>query len=345
MKFKVRKNLVKVILYVLCIFFLVLGIVLLLNAWEQQYYSYTPEEGSDASSSSGSSSGDSTESTQTVTPDIEYNGTGYKLNKNIETVLLVGIDKYLASTNSDTYINTEQADFIMLVVIDTKAESYKVLHINRDTMTEVQALGVTGTVAFTIVEQIALAHTYGSGLEDSAENTVQAVSNLLYDVDIDHYITVTMDAVAIINDAVGGITLTALDTINDDIIEGETVTLLGSNALAYVRTRYGLEDSTNLHRMERQEQYMRALMEQFKASCEEDSSFALDTALAITSYMVSDCTVNELSDIYSAMSDYELTDYLTLEGEATLGDTYMEFYYDEDALYETYLNLFYTVIE
>ncbi len=329
MKFRVRKNLVKVVLYLLCIVFLILGIVLLLNAWEQQYYSYTSDDTEEESTSIS----------------VEYNGTTYKLNRHIDTVLLVGVDKYLENTNSDTYINTEQADFLMLVIIDTENESFKVLHINRDTMTDVQALGVTGAVAFSSYEQIALAHTYGSGQEDSAENTVDAVSNLLYGVDIDHYITVTMDAVSIINDAVGGVTVTALDTINDDIVEGETVTLLGENALLYVRTRYGLDDSTNLHRMERQEQYLKALMEQFKAACEEDSDFALNTALEITSYMVSDCSVNDLSDFYSAMSEYEFTDYLTIEGEAVLGDTYMEYYVDEEALYELCLELFYTPVE
>ncbi|MCD7733354.1 MAG: LCP family protein [Oscillospiraceae bacterium] len=328
MKFRVRKNLVKVILYLLCVFFLIVGIVLLLNAWEQQHYSNVTDTEEESSSTR-----------------VEYNGTTYKLNRHIDTVLLVGVDKYLASTNSDTYVNTEQADFLMLVVIDTENESYKVLHINRDTMTDVQVLGVTGAVVFSSYEQIALAHTYGSGQEDSAENTVDAVSNLLHGVDIDHYITVTMDAVSIINDAVGGVTVTALDTINDDIVEGETVTLLGENALLYVRTRYGLDDSTNLHRMERQEQYLRALMDQFKAACDDDSDFALDTAMEITSYMVSDCSVNDLSDFYSAMSDYEFTDYLTIEGEAVLGDTYMEYYVDEDALYELCLELFYTPVE
>ncbi|MCD7805178.1 MAG: LCP family protein [Oscillospiraceae bacterium] len=328
MKFRVRKNLVKVILYLLCVFFLIVGIVLLLNAWEQQHYSNVTDTEEESSSTR-----------------VEYNGTTYKLNRHIDTVLLVGVDKYLASTNSDTYVNTEQADFLMLVVIDTENKSYKVLHINRDTMTDVQVLGVTGAVVFSSYEQIALAHTYGSGQEDSAENTVDAVSNLLHGVDIDHYITVTMDAVSIINDAVGGVTVTALDTINDDIVEGETVTLLGENALLYVRTRYGLDDSTNLHRMERQEQYLRALMNQFKAACDEDSDFALDTAMEITSYMVSDCSVNDLSDFYSAMSDYEFADYLTIEGEAVLGDTYMEYYVDEDALYELCLELFYTPVE
>ena len=41
--------------------------------------------------------------------------------------------------------------------------------------------------------QLALAHTYGSGEEDSCENTVLAVENLLYGVGIDHYVSLTMD--------------------------------------------------------------------------------------------------------------------------------------------------------
>lgn len=331
MKIKARKDLLKVVLGVLCVILLVVGVAIILNAWETNHYR------TDDSLSSGDSTGNTT---------IEYNGIRYKLNKDIDTVLLIGVDKYVNSTtDSDTYINTQQSDFLMLMVIDTEKESYRVLHINRDTMTDVNMLGVTGDVVGTIYEQIALAHTYGSGQEDSAENVVDAVSNLLYDVDVDHYISVTMDAVSTINDAVGGVTLTALDTINDDIVEGETVTLLGANALLYVRTRIGLEDSTNLHRMERQKQYLEALFEQFKNKSDEDSGFFLSVALEISQYMISDCTVNELSSIYNAMSDYELIDYVTIEGEAVQGEEYIEYYIDEDALYELYLELFYEPVE
>ena len=37
------------------------------------------------------------------------------------------------------------------------------------------------------------------------------------------------------------------------------MTLQGEQALRYVRTRYGLEDSTNSTRMARQQQYINAL--------------------------------------------------------------------------------------
>ena len=48
------------------------------------------------------------------------------------------------------------------------------IQLNRDTMTEIQILGVNGEPAVTMTGQLALAHTYGSGEEDSCENTVLA---------------------------------------------------------------------------------------------------------------------------------------------------------------------------
>lgn len=343
MAFKVRKNHLRTVLYLSIALVIVVLTVLLLGIWEQQHYQYTP---------SGESTGvtDSKEADEPDTSYSEENGDIYYLNewytpKSVKTFLLVGVDKYLSATNTNTYVNTQQADFLMLVVIDDETESYKVVHINRDTMTGVNVLGVKGDILRVSVEQIALSHTYGSGQEDSAENTVTAVSELFYGADIDHYITVTMDAVMAVNDAVGGVTLTAMDTIGSDIIEGETVTLLGEDALSYVRTRIGLDDSTNLHRMERQKQYLEALKAQFEKKASEDAGLFLTTVLEISEYMVSDCTINELSELYSAMHSYEMTDYLTLEGEATVGEVYMEYYVDEDALYELWLDLFYNKAE
>ena len=78
-------------------------------------------------------------------------------------------------------------------------------------MTQIRILGVTGEPAGTFTGQLALAHTYGSGEEDSCENTVLAVSNLLYGMEIDHYVSLTMDGVALLNDLVGGVTVEVLD--------------------------------------------------------------------------------------------------------------------------------------
>ena len=91
------------------------------------------------------------------------------------------------------YVNNQQADFLLLLVMDKQHETCTPIQLNRDTMTQIQILGVTGEPAGTFTGQLALAHTYGSGEEDSCENTVLAVENLLYGMEIDHYVSLTMD--------------------------------------------------------------------------------------------------------------------------------------------------------
>ena len=190
---------------------------------------------------------------------IYYDNQWYRLKDNLETVLIMGEDKFEAGEDDADYVNTRQTDFLLLLILDKTNQSSQILQLNRDTMTDIESYGVAGKSTGTFTGQLALAHTYDTGGKDSCRNTVKAVSNLLYGVSIDHYLSLTMDAVPIINDAVGGVTVTVLDdmTSADPALEkGAEVTLQGKQALTYVRTRRGLDDSTNLHRMERQRQYM-----------------------------------------------------------------------------------------
>ena len=237
---------------------------------------------------------------------------------------------------------------MLLLVMDKQHETCTPIQLNRDTMTQIRILGVTGEPAGTFTGQLALAHTYGSGEEDSCENTVLAVSNLLYGMEIDHYVSLTMDGVAILNDLVGGVTVEVLDDfsgIDDTLVQGETVTLYGQHALTYVRARGSLEDSTNLHRMERQRQYLAGLQEQVKKAAQSDSNFSLDALLQVNEYMVSDCTVNQLSDLINSMVTYEIEDIRTTQGEAQVGEEYMEFTVDEDALQQLVLEVFYDAVD
>ncbi|MCD8068331.1 MAG: LCP family protein [Lachnospiraceae bacterium] len=159
---------------------------------------------------------------------VYYNGQAYYEKENLETLLILGTDKYEETGAVSGTLNNEQADFIMLVVIDYDTNEITPLQLNRDTMTEIQILGVTGSGTGTFTGQLALAHTYGSGGSDSCINTKKAVSNLLYGVDIDHYLAMTMDAVALINDAIGGVTVTVpydMTSIDSSFIEGEDSTL------------------------------------------------------------------------------------------------------------------------
>ncbi len=268
----------------------------------------------------------------------------YKLNKNIETVLVMGLDKYSEEVDSSSYDNDQQADFLMLFVLDNQNKTCKAIHINRDTMVEMDVLGVAGQKVGTTTQQIALSHTYGNGQNVSCRNTTKAVSNLLDGIDVTHYLSVTMDAVPVFNDLVGGVTVEVLDDftgIDDTLVKGEKVTLMGDKALTYVRNRYGLEDSTNSNRMIRQKQYIEELYRITREKTKSDENFVLIAWQELSQYAVSDCYEQDLLQIYEKISGYEYLGTVNIEGKSLVGESFMEFYPDEEKLEKLVLEMFY----
>lgn len=339
MKFRVDVRVLKGAAAILAVVLVLLAGMLLLQRWENTQDAPVSSSG-EASSVEADAPVDGREITY-------YNGTAYAKKENLETVLLLGVDKFEGET-PEGYINNQQTDFLLLLVLDKENETCTPIQLNRDTMTQIQILGVTGEPAGTFTGQLALAHTYGSGEEDSCENTVLAVENLLYGVGIDHYVSLTMDGVALLNDLVGGVTVEVLDDfsgIDDSLVQGETVTLQGQQALTYVRSRGGMEDSSNLHRMERQRQYLSALQQQLKAAVQQEDGFTLDALLQLNEYMVSDCTVNQLSNLGNSLATYQVGDILTTPGDAQEGEEFMEFTVDEDALQQLVMDVFYEPVE
>lgn len=339
MKFRVDVRVLKGTAAILAVVLVLLAGMLLLQRWENTQDAPVSSSG-EASSVEADAPVDDREITY-------YNGTAYAKREDLETVLLLGVDKFEGET-PEGYINNQQADFLLLLVMDKENETSTPIQLNRDTMTQIQILGVTGEPAGTFTGQLALAHTYGSGEEDSCENTVLAVENLLYGMGIDHYVSLTMDGVALLNDLVGGVTVEVLDDfsgIDDSLVQGETVTLQGQQALTYVRSRGGMEDSSNLHRMERQRQYLAALQQQLKAAVQQEDGFTLDALLQLNEYMVSDCTVNQLSDLGDSLATYQVSDILTTPGDAQEGEEFMEFTVDEDALQQLVMDVFYEPVE
>ncbi len=283
------------------------------------------------------------QSTQETTSD-KADGVEYKLNKNIETVLVMGLDKFSEDIDTSSYDNDQQADFLMLFVLDNQNKTCKALHINRDTIVEMNVLGIAGQEVGTTTRQIALAHTYGNGQNVSCRNTAKAVSNLLDGIAITHYVSVTMDAVPVFNDLVGGVTVEVLDDftgIDDTLVKGEKVTLMGDKALTYVRNRYGLEDSTNSNRMVRQKQYIEELYRLTREKTEDDENFVLTAWKELAQYTVSDCYEQDLLQIYEKVSGYEYLGTVNIEGESVVGERFMEFYPDEEKLEKLILEMFY----
>lgn len=339
MKFRVDVRVLKGTAAILAAVLVLLAGMLLLQRWENTQDAPVSSSGEVSSVEAGAPV-DGREITY-------YNGTAYAKREDLETVLLLGVDKFEGET-PEGYVNNQQADFLLLLVMDKQNETCTPIQLNRDTMTQIQILGVTGEPAGTFTGQLALAHTYGSGEEDSCENTVLAVSNLLYGMEIDHYVSLTMDGVALLNDLVGGVTVEVLDDfsgIDDSLMQGEIVTLKGQQALTYVRSRGGMEDSSNLHRMERQRQYLAALQQQLKAAVRQEDGFTLDALLQLNEYMVSDCTVDQLSDLGDSLAAYQVSDILTTPGDAQEGEEFIEFTVDEAALQQLVMDVFYEPVE
>ena len=283
----------------------------------------------------------------TVEQYIERDGVKYELKKNVEAFLVIGLDKMSDYDGvSDSYNNDKQADFIMLFVLDNKNKTVTPIHINRDTMAEMNVLGLNGNPVGSVTKQLALSYNYGNGGKISCRNTLDAVSELLLGVKINHYMSVTMDAVPIYNDLVGGVTLEVLDDftgIDDALVKGQTVTLSGSQALTYVRTREGLEDDTNVARMIRQKQYLTALREKTVEKLDSDTQFAAELTVKMSDYLISDRSVTQMQELLNKFSSYEFTDTLDLEGENKVGEKFMEFYPDEDSILDTVIKAFYQV--
>lgn len=253
----------------------------------------------------------------------------------VQRILILGLDKYDRPSSQIGYLNDMQSDFILLLAVDAQKQTCAAVQINRDTMTQITRLGVFGDEAERFTGQLALAHTYGSGGSDSSLNAVKAVSHLFGDITIDHYMTFTMDSVGIVNDLVGGVTVQVLDDLSAEygrLRKGETVTLRGEEALAYVRGRRGVGDQTNVGRMERQKQFLEAIYPMLQEKMRKDSSFFQSMLTEMSDSFETDCTVSQLDALFEILGDVKTVQILTLEGEARHGEEFMEFYPSQSSI-------------
>ena len=264
---------------------------------------------------------------------VQADGRTWRRKTNLESYLFLGIDTLGKAEGTQSYVAGGQADAQILLVV-----------INRDSMVQVPVLSMMGTVPYTIRQQIALAHAYGNGREQSCENNVKAVSMLLGDQPIDGYLSLTMGGVGVLVDLVGGVTLTLasdLSAIDPALTQGATVTLNGEQALAYVHTRQNVDDQTNLARMDRQRQFLRAFEEQAR---QMDPSFALDAYQAAEDYIITNLSSGRAVNLAGQLQQYTQLPVLTIAGENTVEDGYWAYELDQDSLQQTILQLFYQEI-
>lgn len=283
-----------------------------------------------------------------VPPDKEnmlfYDGTWYTQKEQLNAVLVMGLDDQGQLQQTESYRNQRQADFILLLVFDDEKKTVQGIQLNRDTMASIPMLGVTGKQAGSYQGQLALAYTYGNGAEPSCQNAAKAVSDFLYGVEIDHYVALTMDAVPVLNDCVGGVPVPVsaeFAAAEPTVPSGEKVLLDGAQAMTFLRARSNLSDSSNTSRMERQRQYLTGLVTQLRSAAKTQEDFIVSTLLELSPYLISDCSINMLSDLSNEMLTYDNLGILQPEGIIKQGKEFVEFYADDAVLQDMVIELFY----
>ena len=276
--------------------------------------------------------------------DIRYDGKIYRYNEDILTFLLMGIDEMGEVEKKEDGIEGGQSDAIFLVVLDPHSKEVSVVAVNRDTMTEIEVYSKQGTYIGTSTAQLTLQHAYGDGAGLSCERSVNAVSKLFYDLPIHGYCAINMGAIALLNDAVGGVEVTALeDIIATDIKEGDTILLKGLDAYCYLHNRDITSFNSAGRRLDRQKQYITKYVATAKEQFKEDITLPVKLYSTLSKYMVTDIAVDEVSYLATQAAGYTFDSehIYSLKGETVEGEEHEEFYADEEALYEMILDIFY----
>lgn len=277
----------------------------------------------------------------------EYNGKKYQYNNRVTTLLYAGLDSFDELKQTATYGDKARADSIMLIVLDEASKKMSVVAINRDTMTEVHRFSRNGGDLGTYVTHLGYAYANGDGGTASCENLKTAVSTLFNNLPIDGYMVSNQTSIAMINDLVGGVTVTVpnndLATQYPELTEGNIVTLDESNVRAYVQQRDTAVDFSNEGRIERQKSFVLSFMDEFGTLVKDNSMQVWDELEECSNWMQTDITKNRYLSLADAFSQTNLApdSYYILEGEDQLGELHDEFYYDEDALQELIIKLFY----
>lgn len=279
---------------------------------------------------------------------VTIGGVNYREKPAVTTLLIAGIDKPEAVTNQtrDSYRDGGQADFLMLLAIDHTDKQIHQLQLERDTMAEIDILGIFGNEVGTRTEQLCLAHSFGATPEDNAKHTIRAVERLLDGMEIEGYYMIDYAAMAALNDALGGVTVKITEdmtSVNPGWTKGKTVTLKGKEAETFVRTRKTIGSGTNEERMARQNEFMTKAIAKIKEKIAEDLSFGETLLNQLQKVSVSNMTAKRLADELYKAREYETLAVEHPEGEYTIGkDGFVEFHMKEGAAVEWVLKHLYT---
>lgn len=230
------------------------------------------------------------------------------------SILLMGID-----TGALGRTETGRSDTLMLMTVNPNTEQTTLVSIPRDTYTEIVGHGTSDKIN----------HAYAFGGTEMTMNTVQN----LFDIPVDYFVSVNMEGLEQIVDAVGGIDITPQLTFDYEggysFTKGQTIHMDGETALAYSRMRYD-DPNGDYGRQERQREVVLTTVKKM-ASVESAMNYK-GVLNSLSSNMQTNLTFDEMVDAFtkynSAVNNME---QVQMSGTGRIENkVYYEFIPDEE---------------
>jgi len=286
---------------------------------------------------------------------IWFQGQEYMLNPNFTNILFMGIDdRGEVRPEGGAVRQAGQADAIMLITLCESQEIAKVLHISRDLMTDIEMYNLAHQVYGSFHGQLALQHARGRGGHHSSVAMVTTVSRVLYDIPIHDYLALNIDSIALLNEVVGGVTITFENDythVDPAFIEGETITMTDRQAERFVQWRDINVLGSNEDRLDRQQTFILAFFQSLGYLRNESIETQTEAFGNLQPFMTTSLSIEDI--ISFSRHDFDDTQTERLPGELVhqLTDAdgeyrdyvYSEFHVDELALQVLIINRFFVL--
>ncbi|MFE5891658.1 LCP family protein [Streptomyces sp. NPDC056462] len=190
-----------------------------------------------------------------------------KADNGSENILVLGSDtrsgnnKKLGGGADD---GSARSDTAMILHVYEGHKKASVVSIPRDTLIDRPDCTDTDGKTYPADSDVMFNSAYTTGGAACAVKTVESISGIR----MDHYLEVDFSGFQKLVDKLGGVEVTTTKAINDPDshlnLEAGTHQLTGKQALGLVRTRHGVGDGSDLGRIQLQQAFIKALINQVK---------------------------------------------------------------------------------
>lgn len=290
----------------------------------------------------------SKEATPSSAKEIAKNDETYTYNEHLSNFLFLGIDNREVNETETGQSDAGQSDSLYLISWDRVENTLTRINIPRDTITEIEVFSMSGNSMGLSEDHISLAYGFGDGKHESCELSKSAVSRLFYDIPIQGYCSISLDALPLLTETVGEVEVTvpndSLEKVNPDYKKGAVVTLNKDNTEQFVRYRDIETTQSALSRMERQEAFLDAFGEKVKERFAKNPLIVTELYENLQPYMVTNMGNDQFVKLMESTNE-ETTAQWTIPGKGVEGDYYDEYHVDEDAFKEKVIETFYVKAE